>query len=76
MRSVAAGQVFDITRSCGADCDEVGNDWLESRLAEPDVVVEQEYSERVVNFEDAHGLPKRTPHFSHRTSWRVCQDDQ
>ena len=40
MRSVAAGQVFDITRSCGDGCDEVGNDWFESRLAEPDVVVE------------------------------------
>ena len=40
MRSVAAGQVFDITRSCGAGCDEEGNDWFESRLAEPDVVVE------------------------------------
>ena len=40
MRSVAAGQVFDITRSCGDGCDEEGNDWFESRLAEPDVVVE------------------------------------
>ena len=40
MRSVAAGQVFDITRSCGDGCGEEGNDWFESRLAEPDVVVE------------------------------------